>query len=75
MLELLHVPARFGPTQPELAALALALCSSELRAQGDKAGAEALRKELSLAAPGSAALAWLDAQTTARAEPPAGAAR
>lgn len=67
VLELLHLPARFGPSQPELSALALALCAGELRDQGDTAASDALRRELTLTAPGNPAQAWLDARPAARA--------
>lgn len=58
VLELLHVPARFGRLSPELAAIALAEAAVALRETGDLAGARALRDELLLHYPGSAGAAW-----------------
>lgn len=58
VLELLHVPARFGRLAPELAAIALAEAAVALRETGDLAGARALRDELLRHYPGSAGAAW-----------------
>jgi hypothetical protein len=58
VLELLHVPARFGRTSPELAALALAESAVALHATGDEQGAAAVRDELMRAYPASAATGW-----------------
>jgi len=69
VFHLLHLPARFSSTNPELAAMALALASRELASQGDAAGAESLRAELERLFPGAKALHWLDGPGAVRADP------
>lgn len=46
IVELLHIPARFGSAHPYLAGVALAESSAALRALGDKEGADTLAREL-----------------------------
>jgi len=60
MLELLHVPARFGASQPHLSAVALAEVCAELHARGEAASYETLRAELESLAPDHGAIVWLD---------------
>lgn len=62
VFHLMHLPARFAWSHPELAMMALALASRELAAQGDAAGAAAIRAELERVFPGARAVDWLDAQ-------------
>ena len=62
VFHLMHLPARFAWSHPELATMALALASRELEAQGDAAGAAAIRAELERVFPGARAVNWLDAQ-------------
>ncbi len=46
MIQLLHLPARFGKSQPYLAGIALAESALALDALGDAAGANSLFTEL-----------------------------
>jgi hypothetical protein len=58
VLQLLHVPARFGRDQASLAALALAESAVALESMGDADGAAALRDELERAYPADPVRAW-----------------
>ncbi|TVQ30586.1 MAG: hypothetical protein EA376_12035 [Phycisphaeraceae bacterium] len=60
LLHLLHLPARFGDTQPYLTGVALAEAVQALEASGENAGAERLRDELRSLDPEHPALRWLD---------------
>lgn len=71
VIQLLHLPARFGGSQPYLAGVALAEASRELAREGDRAGAAALREELLRRDPRHPAVRWLDAAESA---PPVGPA-
>lgn len=62
VLELLHVPARFGASSPHLSGVALALVCDELERTGDLAGAATLRAELEAISPSHPGLEWLDAR-------------
>lgn len=59
LFELVHLPARFARSQPQLAGAALAEMSLELSRRGEAEAAERLRAELASRYPGSAALGWL----------------
>lgn len=63
-IELLHVPARFGASQPYLAGVALAAASEALAADGDAESAAALRAELEMEYPGHPALLRLPSPAT-----------
>lgn len=63
-IELLHVPARFGASQPYLAGVALAAASEALAADGDAESASALRAELEMEYPGHPALLRLASPAT-----------
>ncbi len=74
VLQLLHLPARFGSSQPYLTGLALAEASVELELMGDREGAATLRAVLERTDPHHPALPWLDRQrsgpsTTPRPSP------
>lgn len=58
VVELLHLPARFGDSQPYLAGLALAEAAIALEDIGDKAGAASLLTELRDSYSSHAATAW-----------------
>lgn len=59
VLELLHLPARFGDSQPYLAGLALAEAAAELHEQGRGDEARRLRGRLLRHFPGHSAIEWL----------------
>ncbi len=65
VLQLLHLPARFADSQPDLCAIALAETANELRRMNDDSAASHLRDELRRLAPGHDAVAWLDRAMTA----------
>jgi hypothetical protein len=71
VFHLMHLPARFAWSHPRLATMALALAARELAAQGDAAGAAAVRAELERLAPGAREIVWLDAQATDPVQPDA----
>ncbi len=58
VVQLLHVPARFGNEQPYLAGVCLAESAAALAHMGDTRGASALKAELARRYPGHSALAW-----------------
>lgn len=58
VLHLLHVPARFGRTEPGLAAVAMAEAARTLAELGDPAGAWALKSELVARYPRRSAAGW-----------------
>jgi hypothetical protein len=58
VIQLLHLPARFGTQEPYLCEVALAEASVALNELGDAAGASALKYELKERLPRSAALQW-----------------
>ena len=60
IVELMHLPARFGAAQPWLTGVALAEASHALSGLGDSAGAATLRDELQRFDPAHPALDWLD---------------
>ncbi|MFG0274677.1 MAG: hypothetical protein ACF8QF_06440 [Phycisphaerales bacterium] len=60
IVELMHLPARFGQSQPWLTGVALAEASHALHLLGDNAGAATLRDELQRFDPAHPALDWLD---------------
>lgn len=62
VLELLHIPARFGTTQPQLAGLAMAHAAAGLDRLGYETQALKLRDELRSRYPGHPALAMLPSE-------------
>lgn len=57
-VQLLHVPARLADDNPYLAGIGLAEAAVELKKQGDEAGAQRLRAELTTRYPDHPALQW-----------------
>ncbi|MBL0927776.1 MAG: hypothetical protein IBJ11_09005 [Phycisphaerales bacterium] len=70
LFQLFHLPARFAPSQPYLAGVALAEASAEMARRGNAAAAAELRDRLAELDPRHPALAWLRALP-----PPASAAK
>lgn len=60
MIQLLHIPARFGETQRYLSGVALALVADALRTHDDEFGAAQLQDELIALDPAHPALQWLN---------------
>ncbi|MBX3358778.1 MAG: hypothetical protein KF745_10140 [Phycisphaeraceae bacterium] len=58
VIELLHVPARFGDIQPRLAAVALALAAEEMHLSGDDTAAASIVFELRGRFPRDPAAGW-----------------
>jgi hypothetical protein len=58
VIELLHLPARFGAQEPYLSAVALAEAAVALGEMGDAAGASAIKSELREKFSRSAVLEW-----------------
>jgi hypothetical protein len=58
VIELLHVPARFGSEQPNLAGIALADAAVVMAGAGDADAASALKSELLARYPGHPVLEW-----------------
>lgn len=58
VLELLHLPARFGSSQPYLAGLALAEAAAALRELGDHRSADILARELTMMYPNHPVQDW-----------------
>lgn len=63
VLQLLHVPARFGSQTPHLAAICLAESAVAMERIGEARAAEVLRRELGRRFPGHPALNWTAQQT------------
>ena len=68
LFELVHLPARFSRSQPQLAGMALAEMSLELMRRGEPSAGERLRRELETRYPGSGSLAWLEQRIRAMRE-------
>ncbi|MCA9283224.1 MAG: hypothetical protein KDA30_14420, partial [Phycisphaerales bacterium] len=64
VIELLHLPARFSDTQPNLAAISIAQAAQALKELGDTDSAEHLTEELRLVWPDHAAIDWLRRHAT-----------